>query len=174
MRKGAVCLLLLVLCMSAARAAGVGGSLTVHMTWQGRAATGGSLTLYEVGQTWEGETSPQTVERAMEYVKAQDLQGETQPVGQQGIVFFDGLVQAVYLVVQHEPSPGYRPINPFLVCIREGENGQANPKLLPDDAPETGDPGAMTLWLILMAASLVCAGVTLICKIRTKKDSGEP
>ena len=174
LRKGAVYLLLLVLCVSAARAANAVGSLTVHLTWNGQTVSGGSLTLYEIAQSWEEGNSPQDVERAMEYVKAQAVQGVTQPVGQQGVALFEGLEQGVYLVVQHEPSPGFRPINSFLVCIGEGESKQANPKLTPDNTPETGDPGATTLWLILMAVSLVGAGVAILCKIRMKKDSGEP
>ncbi len=174
MHKGAVCLLLMVLCMSTARAVGAVGSLTVYMTWQGHAMAGGSLTLYEIAEQWEDVGSPEAVKAAVEYVKAQAVQGVTQPVGQQGVVLFEGLEQEVYLVVQHEPSPGFRPINSFLVCIGEGESKQANPKLTPDNTPETGDPGATTLWLILMAVSLVGAGVAILCKIRMKKDSGEP
>lgn len=174
MRKGVVCLLLLLLGISAVRAAGTDGSLTVYMSRQGRVVTGGSLTLYEVGQLWEEENSSQAAEKAMEYVKEQAVQGVTQPVGQQGIAFFEGLGQGVYLVAQHDPSPGYRPINPFLVRIGAGESKQANPKLMPDNSPETGDRGATILWLILMAVSLVGAGGVAICEVKRKKDSSKP
>ena len=170
-QKMAACLLMLfVLCAPAARAVGAAGGLTIQMTWNGRAVTGGSLTLYQVAPSWEGKNSPQAVERAMEYVKAEKIQGETQDVEQQGFASFESLEKAVYLVVQHEPAPGFRPINPFLVFVGEGGETWAKPKLYPDDIPQTGDESLAGVWLVLMALSLVGAGGIYFCKRRRGSD----
>lgn len=139
------------------------GSISASMTDKGRPVSGGSLTIYRVaevkaipggygfqlvepytesGVSLEDIASAGTAEALAEYTRRNRIEGTTQRISRDGTVTFDDLPLGLYLVVQHEPAPGYFPLNPFLVSLPGHEDGQyiydvnATPKLELDKAPK--------------------------------------
>lgn len=149
-----ICLLL---CLSV-RAAGNGeGSLTVTLMDGKGIVADGSLTLYKLEDDTEG-----TARALAEYVKQSNLPGQTQTIGESGIVLFDGLQRGVYLVVQKECATGYEAILPFLVRIPMEIDGQllyhvqAYPKVAETskpDAPQLPQTGQLR-WPVPVLAVL--------------------
>lgn len=142
-------------------------SLTVVMEKDGAAVAGGSLTLYPVkGMLVDDPCSPAAVEQMVQYVQKFHVEGRTQTVARDGTVLFDELEEGLYLIVQHEATPGYLPINSFAVYVPQGGLTQAaRPKISEDDesgTPQTGDTGQTALWLLLMGGSLTGIGVCIV------------
>ena len=135
------------------------GSITVDMRYHYIPVPGGDLTLYRVGEvalengeygfrptddfadyqgSFEDIESPELPEELSEYARQHRIKGETQSIGIDGSVTFEGLTPDLYLLVQHNPAPGYYPVNPFLVSIPHLENGEynyhvdASPKVEPE------------------------------------------
>lgn len=119
-----------------AKAAPMTGSIRLRLVCGGETVTGGSLTLYRVGEAPEGApaytlcpafaesgvdlaelSDPDTAAALAEYALAQKIEGRTQPVDEAGIVLFAPLELGVYLIVQAEPCDGCEPVRPFLVTI---------------------------------------------------------
>lgn len=158
-KAAALCFVLLILVCAGAAAAQGSGVLSVIVERDGTAVPGGSLTLYRVeGLQFDEPYSPQAVEQMVQHVSKHVVEGRTQTVPRDGVVYFDGLEEGLYLIVQHRPAAGYLPINPFAVYVPHGGMTEpARPKVSKkelSDAPQTGDTGQGELWLLLMGGSL--------------------
>lgn len=114
------------------------GSLTISMTYEGQAVSGGSLELYRVGDVSEDDgnfsftlssefagsgVSLDDVEAAgladdlAAYATAQGISGSVYEVDGNGNVSASGLTLGLYLVTQPEAADGYEAITPFLVSV---------------------------------------------------------
>lgn len=120
------------------------GTISITMTYDGAAVSGGALTLYQVGQVWEEDgdqrfvltadfaesgillddiSSPGLAELLAEYASRQRLDGEETEIGGDGRAAFGGLALGLYLVVQTQAADGYEAIAPFLVSVPIYEDG---------------------------------------------------
>ncbi len=82
-----------------------------------------------------------------EYISGYEEEGYgyTKPIGEDGVVYFDGLPVGLYLLTQTTPADGYYPVNPFLVSLPlyDEESGlyeyqvDATPKTEVQKIPET-------------------------------------
>lgn len=131
--------LLILLCFAgmlvfAVSAAPLNGSIRLRLVCDGEAVSGGSVTLYRVGEA-DGDVYALCPEFAgsgadlsklsgldtaavlAEYARTQNIPGQTQPMDETGTVRFAPLETGVYLIVQGETSPGYEPVRPFLVTV---------------------------------------------------------
>lgn len=144
------------------------GAISVTMTYGGKAVSGGSLTLYRVGEIREDdgnysfaltgdftgsgaaltELSSGLAEELANYAETQKLTGRTEAVGADGKVSFSGLALGLYLLVQEEAAKGYNEAAPFLVSVPVNEDGtyvyevDASPKVALEKEPEPTDPTA--------------------------------
>ncbi len=137
--------LLLVLLLVAAAMPGVSataaldrersGSVTVHLSYQGKPVKGGTLTLYRVadldaeggyvltrefmgsGVALTGPIDNAMSQKLMDYAIQQNIPGETKTVGNSGTVTFGPLEVGLYLVVQKKSADGFQKIKPFPVSI---------------------------------------------------------
>lgn len=146
------------------------GSISVAMTYNGTAVSGGSLSLYQVGAVAEDDgnysfsptgdfagcgksldnlESSGLAENLAEYASAKKLEGKTVKLGADGTVTAKKLTLGLYLVVQKEAAPGYEAVAPFLISVPMEENGayiydvNAAPKVsvLTKTKPEPTKPG---------------------------------
>ena len=141
------------------------GSITVTLKDGNTAISGGTLTLYKVGNvteddgnysfeimeeykasgvTFESLGTEQAVHDLAEYAKKYATSKKTEKVDGNGKAIFSDLEIGLYLIAQDEPAEGYLAVNPFLVTVPmvEGESYiydvDASPKVLPPEkAPET-------------------------------------
>lgn len=137
------------------------GSITVTMRIGEKPVSGGSLTLYRVGevqgdgfrltgsfQNFPGSLddigSPELAKELAEYGK--NFPGRTKTVGEDGSVCFDNLVVGLYLVVQKTAAKGYSKVAPFLVSVPYLSDGKyvydvdAGSKMELEKEPEPTNP----------------------------------
>lgn len=120
------------------------GSISASMAYDGQAVGGGSLTLYQAGDIYEGEdaysftlsedfaasgislediSSEETADSLAEYAQTNGLTGTQVSIGEDGQVSVEDLELGLYLIVQDEPAQGYEAISPFLVSVPMYEDG---------------------------------------------------
>ena len=119
-------------------------SITVTMRIGNKAVSGGSLTLYRVGEVYEDDgnysfiptgdftdcsvslddvQSPELAETLTAYANDHKLTGTTRTVGKDGEVTFSNLKLGLYMLVQTRAASGYSKISPFLVTVPYLDNG---------------------------------------------------
>lgn len=120
------------------------GSVSVTMKEGETAVSGGTLTLYRVGDIYEdngnysfvlsgdfsGSKEPlEDIESATlakslaDYAKNNKLTGITQTIGNDGKTVFTNLELGLYLLVQNKAAQGYNAVDPFLVSLPMMEDG---------------------------------------------------
>jgi len=176
------------------------GSIAITMRYKGDPVPGGELTLYRVGDVHEENgdyyfvlsqdflesgvdlenvQQSKTAKELSNFAGKKKLSGQTETINKKGMVTFEKLEPALYLVVQRRAAQGYYKVNPFLVSLPMLESGvysyhvDASPKVSPvpkpDDveSPQTGQP----IWPIW---AFVCSAVALAAlsawKKRTEHD----
>ncbi len=137
------------------------GSVKITLICQDEAETGGSLTLYRVGDvnsavsgfvcTEEFRKSGvdlldisdlEIVDELVRYINTHSVQGITQEISETGEVVFKDCQIGLYLVLQSETISGYDSIRPFLVSIPMESDGEyvydvdATPKISLNTQPE--------------------------------------
>lgn len=140
------------------------GSISITMTYDGEAVSGGSLLLYQVAHVAENDgdygfryvvelencgvnlrnlTSAQTAADIANAVQEVGLTGTKAKIDKNGNVTFDDLEIGLYLLVQDKAASGYNAVAPFLVAVPNMENGSyvyevnATPKVELEPAPTT-------------------------------------
>lgn len=103
----------------------------------GNPVPGGTFTIYHVGDIVEGEDphfeldqefagsnadlsdpeNRQVIAYLQDYSSKHNIQGLTEKVPDNAIVEFKTIPFGLYLVVQHEPAPGYHPMTSFLISV---------------------------------------------------------
>ena len=141
------------------------GSITITVTYKDEPVSGGSLTLYKVGNvaldggdfifvftedfadcpvSIEEINSSELPEALAKIADEKNLEGITEWINPKGQVSFSGLEIGLYLAVQHHAAPGFSKISPFLVSVPyyDGEHYiydvNASPKI--DVEPRPDDP----------------------------------
>ena len=138
------------------------GSVTLHLSCQGKPLPGGSVTLYHVasltdsmeylpepefedsGADLSGALTAKLAEALAVYAEEEYIPGQTQAVGSGAAAVFSGLKAGLYLFVQEDAATGYLPFRPFLVSLplQVGDtfvyDVDASPKIAPE--PEPTDP----------------------------------
>lgn len=120
------------------------GSVSVTMKEGETAVSGGTLTLYRVGDIYEdngnysfvlsgdfsgSKESLEDIQSATlakslaDYAKNNKLTGITQIIGNDGKTVFTNLELGLYLLVQNKAAQGYNAVDPFLVSIPMMEDG---------------------------------------------------
>lgn len=120
------------------------GSITIRMTHEGEAVPGGSLTLYQVGAVHEDDgnysfvptgdfaecglsfadiTATTLPGSLSDYAKAQNLEGTTVQITEEGVASFPDLTLGLYLLVQNDAPDGYTALSPFVVSVPTNEGG---------------------------------------------------
>lgn len=112
-------------------------SVTVTLQCDGKAVSGGTMTLHRVGDVVEENgdytftLSPDfqgsgislntlgatTAQALADYAAKKDFAGTTASIGSKGTVRFSGLEAGLYLLVQEQAAKGYEPAQPFLVSL---------------------------------------------------------
>ena len=132
------------------------GSIEITMKKDDAVISGGSLTLYRIGEIQEEDgdysfrlignflqsglslediQSPELAVNLAEY--ADSTNGEKKDIDSQGYVAFTELEPGLYLLIQEDAAEGYVKLRPFLVKLPEWVNGtylyqiQAGPKVEP-------------------------------------------
>ena len=140
------------------------GAIDVTIRYDGEPVSGGTLTLYRVGDiaeqdgnysfvltdifvssgvTLENLQRPDTAKELSDYAVQQGIAGETKKIGTTGEITFDGLKPGLYLLAQSKAAPGYQKLSPFLVTLpmREADgysyHVDAGPKVSPIPAEPT-------------------------------------
>lgn len=144
------------------------GSLSVTMTYDGKAVPGGMLTLYRVGAVSEEDgnysfvltedfagshlslediSSDTLAEKLSAYASNKGLTGTKVTIGTDGKASASGLTLGLYLVVQTRAADGYEAVSPFLVSVPMNEKGtyiydvDASPKTsLTSETPTPSTP----------------------------------
>ena len=140
------------------------GHIRLRMSYEGRAVSGGTVTLYDVSDCSE-EVGPLEM---LVCVKELDIPGLEKQVNGAGEVLFDGLEAGRYLLVQQKAAPGFYPIKPFLVRLSLVAGGtmidriDAAPKMEPEKKlPQTGQL-VWPIWVTVgLGISLVAVGVVI-------------
>lgn len=142
------------------------GSLSITMTYRGKAVPGGKLTIYRVAEIvcdeyWnysfrylpayedceipvEDLDNSKLAKTLAAIVKKDKLTGIRKTINNKGKVTFTDLELGLYLVVQTTAAPGYSKIEPFVVTVPGQEDGayvydvDATPKM--DLEPEPTEP----------------------------------
>lgn len=122
------------------------GTITVEMKYDGKAVSGGTLTVYRIGDAsqengkysfhksdsissfdfdldTDGTDSPELAESIAEFVQSNSLSAYADAENQEGKAVFKDVDLGLYLVVQTTASDGYEPLKPFLVSIPMNDNG---------------------------------------------------
>lgn len=120
------------------------GSVSVTMKEGETAVSGGTLTLYRVGDIYEdngnysfvlsgdfsgSKESLEDIQSATlakslaDYAKNNKLTGITQIIGNDGKTVFTNLELGLYLLVQNKAAQGYNAVDPFLVSLPMMEDG---------------------------------------------------
>ncbi len=141
------------------------GSITVAIKDGEKRLTGGSLTLYKVGDVAEDDgnfifvltdefrasglslkdiESEQLAKDLAEYADDSGAYSNTEDIDSEGRLVYKNLDVGLYLIVQKEAAEGYLPVNPFLVSVPMVQDEAyiydvyATPKVDdPDKIPET-------------------------------------
>ncbi len=145
------------------------GSITVTVRKGGVAVSGGTLTLYRVGEVSENdgnytfqpagefaacgesfenlESAAGIAARLKSFAADNHIAGmDTRTIGADGTVTFSDLPVGLYLIAQNKAAPGYAACAPFLVSLPYMENGTylyditADPKTDLELEPEPTDP----------------------------------
>ena len=115
-------------------------SLTIEVNYGGKPLSGGTLTLYRVGDVmedngnfgfaWRTELncmlkmdnlqSPETAQKVLECVKQYNISGVT--ADNNGKVVFEELEVGLYLIEQQTEADGYSKITPFLISLPQWED----------------------------------------------------
>lgn len=114
------------------------GSIHVTMQYDGKAVSGGKLTLYRVGDIQEEDgnysfaltkafaasgvaleniQSPETAKKLSDYALRKSVKGLTKEIEENGAVDFEDLQTGLYLLVQRKAAEGYHRVTPFLVTV---------------------------------------------------------
>lgn len=136
-------------------------------TANGTTVSGGTLTLYRVGEVYENDgnysfkltgsfvncglslediQSDKLAADFAAYVAKQSISGTTQTIAQDGTVTFANLELGLYLLVQNTAASGYNKAEPFLVSVPMNEAGtyvyevNATPKVEVEKAPTPTTP----------------------------------
>lgn len=181
MKKGimGLCLLFAVLrIMTLPVLADTGGQGAIRVTLRrgNTYASGGSLTLYMVGEEISGgyrlkeiygggvvSMKDTRLSELPQWLADRAENGMTEEIDPEGAVAFTGLRAGLYLVVQTEASEGFSSIKPFLVRLPWMEEQwylEASPKLepIPQAPPMTGEsllPQISLLMMLLSGTGLV-------------------
>lgn len=118
------------------------GTMTFIMDWNGEPLTGGSLSMYRVGDIVEEDGNfgficvaeigavplddlddPALAASLADAAKQAGLTAITAPVDQGKAVFTD-VEPGLYVVVQEEAAEGFAALSPFLISMPKYENGQ--------------------------------------------------
>lgn len=120
------------------------GTITVEMEYEGQAVTGGTLTVYRVGEIQEsdgnysfGKTdamknlagsyedieSAALAESIAAFVEKEQISAYATTKNQNGKAVFSDVELGLYLIVQSEASEGYEALNPFLIAVPMNEGG---------------------------------------------------
>lgn len=120
------------------------GAISITMKYQGKAVSGGMLTLYRVGDVHEEDgnydfilnsdfagsgvalsalSSAELPDTLAQYAEKQKLPGITQDIGSDGKVSFQNVSPGLYLIVQNKAAEGYNKAESFLVSLPYMENG---------------------------------------------------
>ncbi|MBQ2775438.1 MAG: hypothetical protein IJF40_06105 [Clostridia bacterium] len=141
------------------------GSITVAIKDGDKRLTGGSLTLYKVGNVTEDNgdfifvltdefrasgislenlESEQLAKDLAEYADDSGAYSNTEDIDSEGRLVYKDLDVGLYLLVQKEAAEGYLPVNPFLVSVPMVQDGAylydvyATPKVDdPEKIPDT-------------------------------------
>ena len=121
-------------------------SITVQMVYEGKAVSGGSLTLYKVGEVSEKDGNDRftPVDEIKDEISSFEDPGSAElaeklasmekklpvvknassvEIGADGTALFSDLEFGLYLVVQKTAAPGYEKILPFLTGVPYAEDG---------------------------------------------------
>ena len=114
------------------------GSITVTMRYDGKAISGGAMTLHRVGEiqeddgnyhfvltaeyadsgiTLENVQSAATAKKLADFTKQHSLQGVYQEIATDGTAQYANLKPGLYLLVQKKAAKGFEPAAPFLVTL---------------------------------------------------------
>lgn len=114
------------------------GTISATMQYRGNAVSGGTLTLYRVGDVQEENgnfnfilnadfsgsgaslanfSSAVLPDTLAQYAEKQKLEGITKSIGSDGKVSFQNLLPGLYLIIQNQATPGYNKVAPFLVSL---------------------------------------------------------
>ena len=121
------------------------GAITVTMHAGETVVSGGTLTLFRVGEVFEEDgnfsfrptgdfsacgdsledvQSPELAAKLADYARSNGAEGTTETVGTDGTARFENLEIGLYLLVQEKAADGYQKANPFLVTIPKTEDGE--------------------------------------------------
>lgn len=125
------------------------GTITVEMKYSGEAISGGTLTVYRVGEATEengkykfhkseairdfdvdfdlddsGINDPELADAIAAFVETNHLSAYADAENQAGKAVFTDLDLGLYLIMQTKTADGYEPLKPFLVAVPMEEDGQ--------------------------------------------------
>jgi len=125
------------------------GTITVAMKYGGEAISGGTLTVYRVGEATEengkykfhkseaiqdfavdfdlddsGINDPDLADAIAAFVEENHLSAYADAENQAGKAVFTDLDVGMYLIMQTKTADGYEPLKPFLVAVPMNEDGQ--------------------------------------------------
>lgn len=178
--------LLCALCLSAHAAVDVPdesktGTIRVTMLYNNQPVSGGTLSVYRVGDiheddgnytfvlaepfaasnvTWTEDTlgEPEVAKALAEYAAKNSIAADkTGTIGSDGKVTIDGLALGLYLVKQEQPAAGYQCAEPFLVTVPYLEKEtylydvDATPKVEPLKVAPTDPPSSDTQTTVVEA-----------------------
>lgn len=184
------------------------GTINIIMHKGEELISGGTLTVYRVGEIHEDDgdysfvptgefvncveefedvQSPSLALELAMFAAEQELIGNTEAVGTDGLATFVDLELGLYLVVQHTAAPGYSKAEPFLIGVPQMEQGMysydvdASPKVDVERVPETtedafasGDNLPQTGQLFWPIPLLAVFGMAfIVLGIALKKKSSE-
>lgn len=134
------------------------GSISVTIRYDGAAVSGGTLTLYRVGDvveengnynfvlteeftssgiTLENIHGADTAKKLSVFAQQKEIEGNTGKISTKGKLTFDDLLPGLYLLTQRKAAAGYQKLSPFLVSLpmhaSDGYSYQvdASPKVSP-------------------------------------------
>lgn len=141
------------------------GSIRITVRYDHEVVSGGTLTLYRVGELTEADGqyrfslpepfadsgvsldepgSAETAEALFAFANAHAIRGTVRELGENGTASFDLLAVGLYLLAQEDAAPGYEAINPFLISVPIKEDGtyvyaiDSNPKPTVEKEPGSG------------------------------------
>ena len=166
--------ILLVICILALPVAAHGvpdldraGSIGVTMRYNGKAVSGGELTLYRVGEIKEENgdysfvltedfvaskvsldyvQSPEIAGKLADFARRQKIPGQLKKIDSEGKAEFQNLKPGLFLLIQNKAAQGYQCAKPFLVSLPMLESDRysyhldASPKVSPGPQPDEPEP----------------------------------
>lgn len=144
------------------------GTITVDMSYDGKAVKGGTLTACQVGQIYEDDGNysfiptpamdgfqkdfedlddPKLAEDVAKFVTREKIPASKTANNVDGKAVFTEMELGLYLISQSKASDGYEPLKPFLIALPMNQDGQyvyeviAEGKFqLQQKPPEPSDP----------------------------------